>query len=155
MRKIVLAALMVVALVTAGVLLAQEAEWVKMADVPTTANLYTVTGVSKTKAWAGGELGTLLMWDGKTWEAFKYHDSASLGMEDVETIPNLHGYWEAGTGLIGVGKDDPPFACAWRIRNGGPHRQIRDPDAIHNFATRERSPRRYRSYLSIMCFFTT
>lgn len=63
-----------IALVSAVVLLcqvpshsAESSPWVQMSGVPTTANLYAVTGVSRTRAWAAGERGTMLMWDGKSW----------------------------------------------------------------------------------------
>lgn len=46
---------------------AEQNEWVTMSGVPTTANLYAVTGVSRTRAWAAGERGTMLMWDGTSW----------------------------------------------------------------------------------------
>jgi len=88
MRRAVLFVDLVAATVLAAApatLRGQEAGWVKMTGVPTTANLYAVTGVSRTRAWAGGEHGTLLMWDGVKWSQQELPDPSTYkGLQHVE-----------------------------------------------------------------------
>jgi hypothetical protein len=73
--------------------------WATLDTTPTTNTLYAVAAASKTSAFAGGAAGTLLQWNGTTWQAASWQGSPPSATQD------LHGAWFDGsstTWIVGL-----------------------------------------------------
>ena len=71
--------------------------WTPLQTVPCNHTLFAVDALSKTDAWATGEAGTFMHWDGQTWQP-----APSPTQEDLHAIDMLAATdgWAAGDDML-------------------------------------------------------
>ncbi len=71
--------------------------WTPLQTVPCNHNLFVVDALSETDAWAAGEAGTFMHWDGIAWEPVPSSTLANL--HAIDMLSTTDG-WAAGSGVI-------------------------------------------------------
>lgn len=71
--------------------------WTTPGTVPCNHNLYAVDALSETDAWAAGEAGTIIHWDGQDWLPMPTPTLASL--HAIDMLSPMEG-WATGSGVI-------------------------------------------------------